>query len=69
MGPRLQQCLVGLPADVFQQNPLFALDLLHFPRDAGFVEYQISPTWGGVGDVKREADSYRFSRSYISARP
>jgi hypothetical protein len=42
---------------------------LHFPRDAGFVEYQISPTWGGVGDVKRETDAYRFARTYISARP
>jgi hypothetical protein len=42
---------------------------LRFPHDAGFVEYQISPTWGGVGDVKRETDSFRFARSYISARP
>ena len=26
-----------------------------FPNDNGFVEYQISPTWGGnTGDVKTE---------------
>jgi len=39
-----------------------------FPRDNGFIEYQISPTWGGVGDVKTENDSFRFRRTYISAR-
>jgi hypothetical protein len=41
---------------------------VRYPRDAGFVEYQMSPTWGGVGDVKRETDYYRFNRTYISAR-
>jgi hypothetical protein len=41
---------------------------VRYPHDAGFIEYQISPTWGGVGDVKRETDSYRFNRSYISSR-
>jgi len=41
---------------------------VRYPQDAGFVEYQISPTWGGVGDEKREADYYRFNRSYISSR-
>jgi hypothetical protein len=41
---------------------------MRYPQDAGFVEYQISPTWGGVGDEKREADYYRFNRSYISGR-
>jgi len=40
---------------------------LHFPNDAGFIEYQLSPTWGGVGDVKRETDSYRFNHTYISS--
>jgi hypothetical protein len=39
-----------------------------FPADGGFVEYQISPTWGGVGDTKTETDAYRFHRSYISGR-
>jgi len=41
---------------------------MRYPHDAGFVEYQISPTWGGVGDVKGETDYYRFNRSYISSR-
>jgi hypothetical protein len=41
---------------------------MRFPNDDGFVEYQISPTWGGVGDTKTETDSYRFHRSYISGR-
>jgi hypothetical protein len=41
---------------------------VRFPEDAGFVEYQISPTWGGVGDTKTETDYYRFHRSYISGR-
>lgn len=40
---------------------------VRFPNDAGFTEYQISPTWGGVGDTKRQPDSYRFDHSYISA--
>lgn len=39
---------------------------VRFPNDAGFAEYQISPTWGGVGDSKRQRDSYRFDHSYIS---
>lgn len=42
---------------------------VHFPPDAGFVEYQMSPTWGGVGDVKRHADFYRFDHTYISMPP
>jgi len=39
-----------------------------FPDDSGFVEYQISPTWGGVGDRKTENDFMRFARTSISAR-
>jgi hypothetical protein len=39
-----------------------------FPDAARFVEYQISPTWGGVGDRKTENDFMRFARTYISAR-
>lgn len=39
---------------------------LRFPNDAGFAEYQISPTWGGVGDTKRHTDSYQFDHTYIS---
>jgi hypothetical protein len=41
---------------------------LRFPADGGFSEYQISPTWGGVGDTKAETDYYRFQRSYLSGR-
>ena len=40
---------------------------VRFPNDHGFAEYQLSPTWGGVGDSKRESDFYRFDHSYISA--
>ena len=40
---------------------------VRYPDDPGFVEYQISPTWGGLDDVKNETDYYRFNRSYISA--
>ncbi len=39
---------------------------VRFPDDAGFAEYQMSPTWGGVGDVKRQTDSYRFDHTYVS---
>lgn len=39
---------------------------VRYPDDAGFVEYQLSPTWGGVGDTKRRTDWYRFDHTYIS---
>jgi len=40
-----------------------------FPNDNGFVEYQISPTWGGnTGDIKTELDSYSFDHSYLSRK-
>lgn len=39
---------------------------LRFPDAAGFAEYQLSPTWGGVGDVKRQNDYYRFDHTYLS---
>ena len=39
---------------------------VRFPDDAGFAEYQMSPTWGGVGDVKRQTDFYRFDHTYLS---
>ncbi len=41
---------------------------VRFPGDNGFVEYQISPTWGGVGGRKTETDFMRFDQSYISSR-
>jgi hypothetical protein len=40
---------------------------VRYPNDAGFVEYQMSPTWGGIGDTKRRADFFRFDHTYISA--
>ncbi len=39
---------------------------VRFPDDDGFTEYQISPTWGGVGDSKTRSDYFRFDHSYIS---
>jgi hypothetical protein len=47
-------------------TPLGNYTTVRFPNDAGFAEYQLSPTWGGVGDIKRQHDSYRFDHSYIS---
>jgi len=42
---------------------------LHLPADAGIQEYQLAPTWGGVGDVKRETDCYWYDHARISAAP
>ena len=42
---------------------------VRFPDDEGFVEYQISPTWGGVGDSKARSEYFRFDHSYISVPP
>ena len=42
---------------------------LHLPDDAGIQEYQLAPTWGGVGDVKRETDCYWYDHARISAAP
>jgi hypothetical protein len=40
---------------------------VRYPNDSGFVEYQISPTWGGnTGDVKTQRDFFRFDHSYLS---
>jgi hypothetical protein len=38
------------------------------PADRGFVEYQISPTWGGLGGVKSTDDSYSYDHLKISRR-
>jgi beta-glucanase (GH16 family) len=46
--------------------PLGSYTDLRFPDDAGLAEYQMSPTWGGVGDTKRQTDAYRFDHTYIS---
>ena len=42
---------------------------VRFPDDDGFIEYQISPTWGGVGDSKSRSEYLRFDRGYISVPP
>lgn len=36
------------------------------PSDAGFYEYQFSPTWGGVGGNKSETDYYWFDQVHLS---
>jgi hypothetical protein len=41
---------------------------VRYPDDGGFVEYQMSPTWGGVGDTKARTDFYRFDHTYLSVR-
>jgi hypothetical protein len=42
---------------------------VRYPNDGGFVEYQISPTWGGnTGDVKTQTDYYSFDHSHLSKR-
>jgi hypothetical protein len=33
---------------------------------AGFTEYKLSPTWGGVGDVKQHDDDFRFDEIRIA---
>ena len=39
---------------------------LQMPGDAGFVEYDFSPTWGGAGGVKTETDFFWIDHAYIS---
>ncbi len=37
------------------------------PNDAGFYEFQVSPTWGGMGtDTKTEQDYYWFDHVHLS---
>ena len=38
------------------------------PSDSGFTEFQRSPTWGGVGGVKSEADYFLYDEVNISTR-
>jgi uncharacterized protein YjdB len=38
------------------------------PNDRGFIEYQFSPTWGGVGGVKTENDYYLYDHARLSHR-
>lgn len=39
---------------------------LQMPADAGFIEYQLAPTWGGVQGSKLETDTYWFDHARIS---
>ena len=41
---------------------------LQTPADAGFIEYQLAPTWGGVDGTKTETDFYWFDHARISRR-
>ena len=36
------------------------------PNDAGFVEFQFSPYWGGVGGTKSEQDYYWYDHVHLS---
>lgn len=38
------------------------------PSDAGFSEYQLAPTWGGIGGTKTELDYQRYDHVRISRR-
>jgi hypothetical protein len=33
---------------------------VRFPNDRGFIEHQLSPTWGGMGETKNHTDWFRF---------
>jgi hypothetical protein len=39
---------------------------LTFPASGCFTEFQLSPTWGGVGDTKSRTDYFWFDHVYIS---
>ena len=41
---------------------------LQSPDDAGFIEYQVSPTWGGNGGVKTENDYFQYDGVHLSRR-
>jgi len=38
------------------------------PSDAGYAQYQISPTWGGVDGVKSENDYFLYDEIHLSGR-
>ena len=42
---------------------------LQTPGDAGFSEYQLAPTWGGLYSTKTETDYYWFDHARISRGP
>jgi len=44
-------------------------DHTNIPFASTLQELQIAPTWGGVGDIKRESDYYRYDDVYLSRGP
>lgn len=42
---------------------------LRMPADAGFIQYEFSPTWGGVEDTKSQTDFYWYDHARISRAP
>lgn len=42
---------------------------LQMPADAGFLEYQLAPTWGGVGGAKSELDCFWYDQVHVSTAP
>jgi uncharacterized protein YjdB len=38
------------------------------PNDAGFIEYQFSPTWGGEGGLKTENDWFMYDSVHLSKK-
>jgi hypothetical protein len=38
------------------------------PNDAGFVQFEFSPIWGGVGGAKAEQDYYWYDHVHLSRR-
>ncbi len=41
---------------------------LQMPADAGFIEYQFAPTWGGMEGSKAWTGCYWYERAHISRR-
>ena len=41
---------------------------LQMPPDAGFIEYQFAPTWGGMEGSKARTGCYWYERAHISQR-
>ena len=41
---------------------------VQMPPDRGFIEYQVAPVWGGVGELKTQLDYFRYDHAHISVR-
>jgi hypothetical protein len=42
---------------------------LQMPGDAGFREYQLAPTWGGMGGTKAETDCFWYDHARVGGAP